>query len=45
LKAFLLDESGLLAFDQETLEGGIRVLAPSWALSVLVVDHEWTVGR
>jgi lipopolysaccharide transport system ATP-binding protein len=45
VKAFLLDESGLLAFDQETLEGGIRVLAPSWALSVLVVDHQWTVGQ
>jgi lipopolysaccharide transport system ATP-binding protein len=44
VKAYLLDESGLLAYDEADLDGGICVQAPAWSLAMVVVDHEWVLA-
>ena len=44
VQVYLLDESGLLEYDEATLDRGITVDAPAWSLAVAVADHRWDLG-
>ncbi len=40
---YLLDDSGLLVYDQATLEGGLLVRSDTWTPALVDIDHHWVV--
>jgi homopolymeric O-antigen transport system ATP-binding protein len=41
LSAFLLDDRGVVTYDQVALPGAIRVAGPDWTPALLALSHDW----
>lgn len=41
VSGFLLDDSGVAAYDQVALQGALRIEGSTWTPSMLRLDHEW----